>query len=84
MKILKYNYSDLVCLNCGNIVTIQRKVGNARPVGHIKDLYCYKCQKLTKQYEVKDVSIFLEKNRDDSFEKGNICRLILEKRKHER
>lgn len=81
---MKFVSTDLVCPECGNVTTIQRKMSKEKQEGHIKDLYCYKCQKLTKQYEVKDVSIFLEKNRDDSFEKGNICRLILEKRKHER
>ena len=83
MKILKYNYSDLVCLNCGNIVTIQRKVGNARPVGHIKDLYCYKCLEVTKHYEVRDVSNFLYNYNVNKEEEVNVCKLILGRRKND-
>ena len=83
MKTLKYNRSDLVCLKCGNIVTIQRKVGSDRPVGHIKDLYCYKCLKVTKHYEVRDVSKFLYNYNADKEEEANVCKLILGRRKND-
>lgn len=52
-------YSDLVCLDCGNIFTISRTKSGARPVGHIKDLWCYKCNVITKHYEVQDADRFV-------------------------
>jgi len=51
--------SNLVCLDCGNIMMIQRKKSNLKKVGHIKDLYCIKCNKITKHYEVKEINKFL-------------------------
>lgn len=48
--------SDLVCLNCGNVITIPRKQG--REKYHIKDMYCNNCMKPTQFIEMKDVSIF--------------------------
>ena len=51
--------TDLVCLNCGNVSTIQRKIGRTKCVGHIKNLYCDKCRDVQSFYEVRDVSIFI-------------------------
>ncbi len=81
---MRFVRTDLVCPKCGNVTTIQRRFGTEKPVGHIKDLYCYKCREVTKQYEIKDVSAFLIENMENPFEKGELCRLILENRKHER
>lgn len=49
---------ELVCLNCGNIDTIQR-VKCSKGFGHIKDLWCYKCKNVTKHYEIIEKTIFL-------------------------
>ena len=56
----KYNihYTDLVCLNCGNINTIQRMTNKRRSIGHIKDLYCHICKIITKHYEIQDIDLF--------------------------
>ena len=54
----KIHYTDLVCLNCGNIVTIQRIVGRFKNIGHIKDLYCSVCKSTQKHYEVQDADLF--------------------------
>lgn len=56
------NGTDLVCLTCGNVDTIQRKKSRLKEVGHIKTLYCYSCMKRTKHYEVVDVSTFVYNN----------------------
>lgn len=36
MKKATVYYSDLICLNCGNIFTISRIKSGARPIGHIR------------------------------------------------
>lgn len=46
--------SDLICPECGNIFPIMRRTSIQRKSYHIKDLYCYKCDRLTKHIEVKD------------------------------
>ena len=56
---MKTTSTDLVCLKCGNIATIYRNSKHLRNIGHIKDLYCYKCKCNTKHYEVKDIDEFM-------------------------
>lgn len=46
--------SDLICSECGNIFPIMRKYKAQRGIYHIKDLYCYKCDKDTKFIELRD------------------------------
>lgn len=58
MKKSPYKSTDLVCLDCGSVVTINRKLNRQKNVGHIKDMYCPYCNKEVKFFEVKDVSIF--------------------------
>lgn len=60
--------TDLVCLECGNISTIIRKSSKVKKVAHIKDLWCYKCKKTTKNYEVVDIDKFMWCNSDDEIE----------------
>ena len=50
--------TDLICLDCGNKMTIQRYKNKQKKVGHIKDLYCVNCGKVTKYYEILDKNIF--------------------------
>ncbi len=50
--------TELVCLNCGNIDVIERLKSHNKNVGHIKDLWCYKCKLITKHYEIIDKSLF--------------------------
>ena len=57
-KKYKYVKTDLVCLDCGNVFTIQRHILSQRTVGHIKDLYCPMCKDYTNYYEVRDVNAF--------------------------
>ena len=56
MKKATVYYSDLICLDCGNIFTISRIKSGARPV---KDLWCYRCNAITKHYEVQDADKFV-------------------------
>lgn len=46
--------SDLICSECGNIFPIMRGYKSQREKYHIKDLYCYKCDKKVKFIELKD------------------------------
>ena len=50
---------DLVCLKCGQIFTIQRKINDLKKVEHIKHLYCDKCMMVQPQYEVRDIVLFI-------------------------
>ena len=58
---IRTQLTNLVCLDCGNIMIIQRKKSNLKKIGHIKDLYCFNCDKVTKHYEVRDINEFLWK-----------------------
>lgn len=40
--------SELRCTECGAVFPIPRKKHARREQGHIKDLWCYKCGKITK------------------------------------
>ena len=53
--------TELVCLECGNVMSIYRKAFKQKIVGHIKTMYCPCCTKVTNFYEVRDVSIFFYK-----------------------
>ena len=53
----KFFPSDLICPECGNIMTISRGKFNVREKYHIKDLYCIKCDKVTKHIELGDADI---------------------------
>ena len=46
--------TTLVCPICGNKVTIYRKTRSQRKYGHLKWFWCYKCQKQTNHFEIKD------------------------------
>lgn len=59
MKYNKIGSTDLVCLDCGNVSTIMRRSGRYKKVSHIKDLWCYKCMRTTKHFEVVDVDKFM-------------------------
>lgn len=76
MKKNKFELSDLICTNCGNIFTLPRYNYSKRKVGHIKDLWCYKCNMITKHYEVHEYDKFVCENYY-SKDKNNIKRLIL-------
>ena len=48
MKRQAMTYSKLNCKECGSVFTVPRKRSRKREEGHIKDLYCVKCGKVTK------------------------------------
>lgn len=58
MKQVPYKSTELVCLKCGNVMTILRKALKQKKVGHIKDMYCPYCKEQVKFFEVRDVSAF--------------------------
>ena len=43
--------SYLRCGECGAVFPIPRKKGARREQGHIKDLWCFRCKKITKFLE---------------------------------
>ena len=47
----------LECKECGNVFSIWRKSGRQKPEGHIKHLYCYKCQQVTAHVELPKYSL---------------------------
>ena len=55
--------TDLVCMECGNICSIMRKIGRLKKISHRKHLWCYKCH-----VEVQDVSKFMWTNINDKTE----------------
>jgi hypothetical protein len=40
--------SELRCIECGAVFPIPRKEHSRRERNHTKDLWCYKCEKVTK------------------------------------
>lgn len=55
MRKAKMNKSELICGICGNSTSIFRNKGSRRNKYHIKDLYCIKCEKITKHIELGDL-----------------------------
>ena len=50
--------TDLICSECGNVMTIARKECKRRSKYHIKDMFCVYCNKISKFIEVHDVDIY--------------------------
>lgn len=46
--------TSLYCSECGNKASIFRRKNRRKSFGHIKDLWCYKCKKVTKHIEAPD------------------------------
>lgn len=44
----------LECTECKNIQTIRRLASKNKKVGHIKDLWCIMCKKVTPHKELSD------------------------------
>ena len=51
--------TDLICLECGNIFTIQRRIGRLKKVGHVKHIFCNICNKVQPHYEIRDANTFI-------------------------
>lgn len=45
------SYSTFTCPDCGAEYTLARKESSKRKNGHIKDLYCPFCKRVTKHVE---------------------------------
>ena len=61
---------DCYCIYCGNKgISVVRNNGRMRKKGHLKNLYCVYCRRVTRHYEVydnEDKDKFIEK-----FNKGD-------------
>ena len=49
--------SELICSECGAVMPIPRKMNQLREKNHVKDLYCYQCDKVTKFIEIRNLDI---------------------------
>ena len=58
-KVNRTMATDLICLECGNIFTIQRRRGKLKKMGHVKHLFCSVCNKVQPHYEIKDANTFV-------------------------
>ena len=79
MKKSNFELSDLVCTSCGNVFTIPRSHSLNRKIGHIKDLWCYRCNCVTKHYEVHEYDKFICNNYINK-DKNSIKKLILKRK----
>lgn len=48
-----FTISQFKCQECGHIIPLPRKKKREREKGHIKDIYCPWCDKVTKTIEYK-------------------------------
>ena len=74
--------SELVCFECGNIMPISRKNRRQRTKYHIKDIFCFKCDVVTKHIELGNVDIVkkeLEFKENRNEEEELIYNLLQEK-----
>lgn len=62
---------DFYCIHCGNKgINVMRNDGQMRKKGHLKNLYCIHCHKITRHYEVydsEDKNKFIEKFNNGDF-----------------
>lgn len=58
--------STFVCEVCGAKIELPRRKGKQREVGHIKDIYCFKCKDTRKHDEIRynDFRIRREERKD--------------------
>lgn len=52
--------TTLICSECNTPFEIQRKSTKLKKIGHIKNLYCYKCKKITQFIELGPKAEYLE------------------------
>ena len=48
MRRQKFTISEFTCLTCGMKIPLSRRMGRKREQGHIKDIYCPRCGKVSK------------------------------------
>lgn len=58
---IKVVRSDLICLQCGTVNTIERKESLKKKLYHLKRLYCPVCRKVLNQVEVRDADLFVKR-----------------------
>lgn len=63
---------EFYCTQCGNKgIPIVRQTGSERAAGHLKRIYCLKCQKETNHAECKPYSHYSYEDFKFEFENGN-------------
>ena len=58
-----FDFTNLVCLECGYIFTIPRRTYKLKNNGHIKDLWCPRCKNVNKHYEIRNIDSFMNLDR---------------------
>lgn len=84
MRFYRIVRTDLICGECGYVLSIQRKENSPREFLHIKDLYCPFCQETTKFIELgdKDFSYFKLLNKEKLLPLEKHVLHLLEEEKH--
>lgn len=54
MRTNNVKQTRLECPQCGSIMPIMRKRGKQKEAGHIKHMYCFKCNEVVGFVEIKD------------------------------
>lgn len=54
MKKQSMTKTKLQCTECKSIFELFRKTRKQKKFGHIKNLYCFNCKKITKHIELKN------------------------------
>ena len=63
--------SDFYCVRCGRKgLSLPRKVGQQRPAGHLKSMYCPTCQKVVNHVEVRPFGTYTVEDFKLEFELG--------------
>lgn len=66
-----YTTSDFFCTQCGERgIPVPRKKGDQREAGHLKKMYCLKCQKKTNHAEVRPFGSYNYEDFKEEFELG--------------
>lgn len=75
--------SEFYCTKCGNKgIPIMRKKGQEREAGHLKKLFCLKCQEETNHVECKPFSHYEYEDFLFEFENGNFTETGVRKMKY--
>jgi len=69
---MRYNESEFYCTQCGSRgIPVLRKCGNEREAGHLKKLFCLKCQKEVNHVECKPLTKYTHEDFLIEFEEKN-------------
>lgn len=62
MRKRKFDISYFICPECGNSFPLPRSKNVKRNRGHVKDLYCFYCNKVVKTTEIRSGDYYVRNN----------------------